>query len=61
MGHLGSLPPNMVKPCLHSSGYIFDSFVIELGQDACLVNCSDEFEHGLSQIKNKELKIKKSC
>jgi hypothetical protein len=29
-----------------------DSIVIKLGQDACLGNCWDNFEHGLSGMKN---------
>jgi hypothetical protein len=34
---------NMEKPFSHSSGHIFYSTVMKLGQDACLGNCSDEF------------------
>jgi hypothetical protein len=34
----------MDNPCLHSSGHIFDSPVMKLGQNACLGNCSDEFD-----------------
>jgi hypothetical protein len=48
MGDLGlktrSHCSNMEKPCYHSRGHTFDSTVMKLGQDACLGNCSDEFD-----------------
>jgi hypothetical protein len=35
----------MDNPCYHYSGHIFfDSTVMKLGQDACLGNCSNEFD-----------------
>jgi hypothetical protein len=34
----------MEKHCLHFSCHILVSFVMKLGQDACLGNCSDEFD-----------------
>jgi hypothetical protein len=55
-GHLGSKTrsycPYMEKSCKHSGGHIFDSIVILLGLDACLGNCSDEFDHESSRMKN---------
>jgi hypothetical protein len=50
-------------PCLHSSGHVSDSSAIKLSQDACVGNCSDEFEHRSSRIKTRsqELKKEKSC
>jgi hypothetical protein len=48
MGHLGSKTrshcSNMDNPCFHVSGHIFYSPVMKLGQNACLGNCSDEFD-----------------
>jgi hypothetical protein len=38
--------------CEHSSGRIFASIIIKLGQDAYLGKSSDEFEHGSSRMKN---------
>jgi hypothetical protein len=34
----------MEIPCKHSSGHIFDLIFIKRDQDACLSNCSDEFD-----------------
>jgi hypothetical protein len=39
--------------CYHSSGHSFYSIIIKLCQHACLGNCSDDFEHGSSRMKNK--------
>jgi hypothetical protein len=48
MNHIGSKMrshcSNRKKPCQHSSGHIFDSLVMKLGQDACLGYCADEFD-----------------
>jgi hypothetical protein len=48
MGNLGSKTrshhPNMENPFQHYNGHIFDSPVMKLGKDACLGNCSDEFD-----------------
>jgi CRISPR/Cas system endoribonuclease Cas6 (RAMP superfamily) len=57
---LGSMivrrPSSVRRPftfsCLHSSGRIFASIIIKLGQDAYLVDSSDEFEHGSSRMRN---------
>jgi hypothetical protein len=38
--------------CEHTSGHTYDSIIIKLCQDACLVNCSDEFETGSFQMEN---------
>jgi hypothetical protein len=40
------------KNCKHSSGHIFVSIIIKLGQDAYLVDSLDELEHGSSRMKN---------
>jgi hypothetical protein len=41
----------------------FVSIIIKVCQDACLGDCSDEFEHDSSRIKTRspELKIEKPC
>jgi hypothetical protein len=48
MGHLGSNTKshcfNIENPCKESRGHIFFSPVMKLGQNACLGNCSDEFD-----------------
>jgi hypothetical protein len=50
----------MEKPCQHSRGHIDDSIIIKLGQDACLGDSSDDFEHGSSRMKKKSQEIKEA-
>jgi hypothetical protein len=56
LGSMNVRRPSSVRPstiaCEHSSGRIFASIIIKLCQDAYLVESSDEFEHGSSQMKN---------
>jgi hypothetical protein len=42
LGHTTQIWKNLVNT--HISCHIFDSTVMKLGQDACLGNCSDEFD-----------------
>ena len=39
-------------PCVLSRGHIFSLIPMKLGQNVCLHEISDEFEHGLCWIKN---------
>ena len=56
MGHVGSktnsLGQILEKPCVHFRGHIFSSIIMELGQNVCLDEISDEFENGLCRLKN---------
>jgi hypothetical protein len=47
MGHLGS---KNRSHCSNMESHIFDSPVMKLGQDTCLGNCSDEFEHVSDEV-----------
>ena len=56
MGHVGSktrsLGQILEKPCVRSRGYIFSRILMEVGQDVCLDDISDEFENGSRGVKN---------
>ena len=51
MGHVGSktrsLGQILEKPCVRSRGHILSRILMEVGQDVCLDDISDEFENGL--------------
>ena len=56
MGHVGSktrsLGQILGKPCVRSRGYILSRILMEVGQDVCLDDISDEFENGSRGVKN---------
>ena len=56
MGHdrekTRSLGQILEKPCVCSRGHIFSPILLELGQNVCLNDISDEFENGSCQVKN---------
>ena len=56
MGNVGlktrSLGQILEKPCVHSKGHIFSPLIMKLGQNVCLDEISDKFEHGSCQVKN---------
>ena len=56
MGHVGSktrsLGQILEKPCVRSRGHILSRILIEVGQDVCLDDISDEFENGSRGVKN---------
>ena len=57
MGHVGSktrsLGQILEKPCVRSRGHILSRILMEVGQDVCLDDISDEFENGSRGVKNK--------
>ena len=59
MGHVGSktrsLGQILEKHCVHSRGHIFGLIIIELGQNFCLDEISDEFKNGSCLVKNRSL------
>ena len=56
MGHVGSktrsLGQILEKPCVRSRGHILSRILMEVGQDVCLDDISDEFENGSRGVKN---------
>ena len=56
MGHVGSktrsLGQILEKPCVRSRGHIMSWILMEVGQDVCLDDISDEFENGSRGVKN---------
>ena len=56
MGHVGSktrsLGQILEKPCVRSRGHILSRILMEVGQDVCLDNISDEFKNGSRGVKN---------
>ena len=56
MGHVGSktrsLGQILEKPCVRSRGHILSRILMEVGQDVCLDDISDEFENGSLRVKN---------
>ena len=56
MGHVGSktrsLGQILEKPCVRSRGHILSQILMEVGQDVCLDDISDEFENGKRGVKN---------
>ena len=56
MGHVGSktrsLGQILEKPCVHSRGHILSRILMEVGQDVCLDDISEEFENGSRGVKN---------
>ena len=56
MGHVGSktrsLGKILEKPCVRSRGHILNRILMEVGQDVCLDDISDEFENGSRGVKN---------
>ena len=56
MGHVGSktrsLGQILEKPCVRSRGHILSRILMEVGQDVCLDDISDEFENGSHGVKN---------
>ena len=56
MGHVGSktrsLGQILEKPCVCSRGHILSRILMEVGQDVCLDDISDEFENGSRGVKN---------
>ena len=56
MGHVGSktrsLGQILEKPCVRSRGHILSWILMEVGQDVCLDDISDEFENGSRGVKN---------
>ena len=56
MGHVGSktrsLGQILEKPCVRSRGHILSRILMEVGQDVCLDDISDEFENGSCGVKN---------
>ena len=56
MGHVGSKTrsPGQIleKPCVRSRGHILSRILMEVGQDVCLDDISDEFENGSRGVKN---------
>ena len=56
MDHVGSktrsLGQILEKPCVRSRGHILSQILMEVGQDVCLDDISDEFENGSRGVKN---------
>ena len=56
MGYVGSktrsLGQILGKPCVRSRGHILSRILMEVGQDVCLDDISDEFENGSRGVKN---------
>ena len=56
MGHVGSKTrsPGQIleKPCVRSRGHILSRILMEVGQDVCLDDISDELENGSRRVKN---------
>ena len=56
MGHVGSktrsLGQILEKPCVRSRGHILSRILMEVGQDVCLDDISNEFENGSRGVKN---------
>ena len=56
MVHVGSktrsLGQILEKPCVRSRGHILSRILMEVGQDVCLDDISDEFENGSRGVKN---------
>ena len=56
MGHVGSktrsLGQILEKPSVCSRGHILSRILMEVGQDVCLDDISDEFENGSRGVKN---------
>ena len=56
IGHVGSktrsLGQILEKPCVRSRGHILSRILMEVGQDVCLDDISDEFENGSRGVKN---------
>ena len=56
MGHVGSktrsLSQILEKPCVRSRGHILSRILMEVGQDVCLDDISDEFKNGSRGVKN---------
>ena len=56
MGHVGSktrsLGQILEKPCVRSRGHILSRILMDVGQDVCLDDISDEFENGSRGVKN---------
>jgi hypothetical protein len=61
---LGHITTIWKKSCEHSGGHIFDSSVMKLGQDACLLVIAWmrlNIGHFELKTRSQELKIEKSC
>ena len=54
MGHVESKTRSLIKilqkPCVCSRGHIFNPIIINLGQNVCLDEISDDFESGSSRV-----------